>query len=133
MKEMRSQQRQLEDSLQLLPKRSCFAIDKKGGKSGSFLTNYFSFRNEQNQSVQLYKVQAFPSIKADANRTWARVLKKAERVLEKDIGMLAHRNDTIWGMGDRRKENFHLKVSLDGGYRKKKGQPPGMKPPGQQG
>jgi hypothetical protein len=68
-------------------------------------------------------VETFPPIKADANRTWGRVYKKAERELEKTIGMLAHRNDIIWGNGQMKMSTFRIRVNLDGGYRKKKGQP----------
>ena len=109
---MRLKQRQLEDSLQLLPNRERFRrVQTKGGKEGSFGTNSFKVLNLENQWVQLYKVAAFPSIGSDA-KTWGRVIKKAEKQLTKEIGFIISRNDTIWGDGAKRSDTFSVEVEM---------------------
>ena len=69
----------------------------------------------------LYKVETVPPISADASKTWNRLIKTVSRQLERDIGLITFRADTLWA---ERPVDKPLKlVTSLGGRRKKPRQP----------
>lgn len=76
------------------------------------------------QTVYLYKVETSPPIRPDANKTWARVIKTLTRQLENSIGLITHRNDTLWGSIKSKDTSFIISTIL-----KKQRRPPQQQNP----
>ena len=65
-------------------------------KQGKFKTNFFQYSGVKASVIYLYKVETNPPIRPDANKTWAKVIKTVSRQLEREIGLITYRNDTLW-------------------------------------
>ena len=73
-----NEQRLLEEKLHLLPKQNHFKeIVKHSDKRslmGSYITNFYEFESQKNERVFMYKVQTVPPVRADASKTWYRII-----------------------------------------------------------
>ena len=113
------------EKYQLLPKNASFKQIKENPKetgfdadTGTFKTNFYQYMSNDPQTVYLYKVETNPPIRPDANKTWARVIKTLTRELERSIGLITHRNDTLWGSIKSRATSFLTRTALRNRQRK---------------
>ena len=110
-----NEQRLLEEKLHLLPKQNHFKeIVKHNDKRslmGQYITNFYEFESQKNERVFMYKVQTIPPVRADASKTWYRIINSLKFKLERDMKMITFRGDTVWA--EMQVPTYNVVTSLD--------------------
>lgn len=101
--------------MHILPKQNHFKEivkhNDKRSPMGSYMTNFYQFDSQKNERVFLYKVQTIPPVRADASKTWYRIINSLKFKLERDIKMITFRGDTIWA--ENQVPTYNATTSLD--------------------
>jgi hypothetical protein len=89
----------IECKYKILPRTDDFNKIDKPTMKGEYLTNYYNYRQNhcEKDNIYLYSVETRPTIPPDNHDLWYRLIRSISKKLEKIIGVITYRANTIWG------------------------------------
>lgn len=86
-------------SIEILPKRNELRpLNTIGLDPDSFRTNCYEIQvTEKSLFLYQYHIVTDPPIPADSTKVWYKLVKNIELKLQKWIGLISHRSNTLWG------------------------------------
>ena len=87
------------ESLEILPKRNELRpLNTMGLHPDLFKTNCYEIQvTEKSLFIYQYQIITDPVIPQDSTKVWYKLVKNIETKLQKWIGLISHRSNTLWG------------------------------------